>query len=145
MMHEIMQFISRHPILILIWIVLLSVVMILTYQDLFAKTKIITRTQAIQLINKAEAIIIDLRSLDDFCKGHIINSMHLTPSEIQNNNVRKLEKYKKYPIIVVSKNGIEATNHAQQLVQYGFEHIFILQEGIVGWSNANLPLACSKK
>lgn len=145
MMQEIMQFISRHPILSLAWIALLSAVIILTFKGVFAKTKNITRAQAIQLINKEEAISIDLRSRDDFRKGHIIDSINLTPSEIKYNNIKELEKHKQKPTIVVSANGMEASKTAEQLVQYGFERVFILKEGITGWSSENLPLARGKK
>ncbi|MFS1563930.1 MAG: rhodanese-like domain-containing protein [Candidatus Arsenophonus phytopathogenicus] len=145
MMQEIMQFISRHPILSLAWIALLIAVIILTFKGLFAKTKNITRAQAIQLINKEEAISIDLRSRDDFRKGHIIDSISLTPSEIKDHNIGELEKHKQKPIIVVSANGMEASKPAEQLVQYGFERVFILKEGITGWSSENLPLARGKK
>lgn len=145
MMQEIMQFISRHPILSLAWIALLIAVIILTFKGLFAKTKNITRAQAIQLINKEEAISIDLRSRDDFRKGHIIDSINLTPSEIKDNNIGELEKHKQKPIIVVSENGMKASKPAEQLVQYGFERVFILKEGITGWSSENLPLARGKK
>uniref|UniRef100_A0A3B0MBE9 Thiosulfate sulfurtransferase GlpE n=1 Tax=Arsenophonus endosymbiont of Trialeurodes vaporariorum TaxID=235567 RepID=A0A3B0MBE9_9GAMM len=145
MMQEIMQFISRHPILSLAWIALLIAVIILTFKGLFAKTKNITRAQAIQLINKEQAISIDLRSRDDFRKGHIIDSINLTPSEIKDNNIGELEKHKQKPIIVVSANGMEASKPAEQLVQYCFERVFILKEGITGWSSENLPLASGKK
>lgn len=145
MMQEIMQFISRHPMLSLAWIALLIAVIILTFKGLFAKTKNITRAQAIQLINKEEAISIDLRSRDDFRKGHIIDSINLTPSEIKDNNIGELEKHKQKTIIVVSANGMAASKPAEQLVQYGFERVLILKEGITGWSSENLPLARGKK
>ncbi|MFS1539642.1 MAG: rhodanese-like domain-containing protein [Candidatus Phlomobacter fragariae] len=145
MMQEIMQFIGRHPILSLAWIALLIAVIILAFKGLFAKTKNITCAQAIQLINKEEAITIDLRSRDNFRKGHIIDSINLTPSEIKDNNIGELEKHKQKPIIVVSANGMVASKPAEQLVQYGFERVFILKEGITGWSSENLPLARDKK
>lgn len=143
-MQEIIQFIIRHPILSLAWMALLIAVIILTFNSLFAKTKNITCAQAIQLINKEEAITIDLRFCDDFCKGHIIDSINLTPSEIKDNNIRELEKHKQKSIIVISANGMEALKPAKQLVQYGFERVFILKEGIKGWSSENLPLARGK-
>ncbi|MGP1958201.1 MAG: rhodanese-like domain-containing protein [Arsenophonus sp.] len=141
MIQEIMEFISRHSILSITWIILLITIIILIINSLFAKTKNITCSQAIQLINREEAITIDLRSHDDFRKGHIIYSVNLTPLEIKNNNIGELKKHKKKPIIVVSENGIEAFKPAEQLVQYGFERVFFLKEGIIGWSSENLPLA----
>lgn len=144
-MQEIMQFFDRHLILTLSWIALLIAVVIVAIKDFFAKIKNITCSKAIQLINKEEAIIIDLRCRDDFCKGHIINSINLTPLEIKDNNIKELGKYKQKPIIIVSRNGMKTSKSAEQLVQYGFKHVFILKEGIISWSNENLPLLLGKK
>ncbi|WP_043892621.1 rhodanese-like domain-containing protein [Providencia sneebia] len=145
MMQEIMQFVSRNMLLSLVWIVLLVAVVVMTFKGMFSKSKVITRAQAITLINKEEAVIVDLRSRDDFRKGHIIDSVNLTPSEIKDNNLGELEKYKQKPVIVVSANGMEAGKPAEHLAQHGFEKVFILKEGIAGWSGENLPLARGKK
>ncbi|MFP3013474.1 MAG: rhodanese-like domain-containing protein [Arsenophonus sp.] len=145
MIHEIMQFVSQHPILSLAWITLFIAVINSIFKSLLSKIKSITHTQAIQLINKEEAITIDLRSHDDFCKGHIIDSINLPLSKIKGNNIIKFEKNKQKPIIIVSENGMKAFKPAEQLLQYGFKRVFILKEGINGWSSKNLPLVLGKK
>ncbi len=95
MLQEIMQFISRNTILSLVWIALLVAVIVMTAKSAFSKCKEITRAQAIHLINKEDAVVVDLRSRDDFRKGHIIGSVNLIPSEIKDNNLGELEKHKK--------------------------------------------------
>ncbi|MGP1956216.1 MAG: rhodanese-like domain-containing protein [Arsenophonus sp. NC-PE1-MAG3] len=145
MMHEIMQFISRHSMLSLTWIAFFIAVITLIFKSSFSKIKSITRTQAIQLINKEEGITIDLRSHDDFRKGHIIDSINLPLSEIKNSNIIEFEKNKQKPIIIVSENGGKAFKPAEQLLEYGFKRVFILKEGINGWSRKNLPLVSGKK
>ncbi|MFP3014349.1 MAG: rhodanese-like domain-containing protein [Arsenophonus sp.] len=145
MIDEIIEFINQHSILSITWITLLIYVIVLIFIGLFDKIKNITCNQAIQLINKEEAITIDFRSHSDFCKGHIVNSINLISSEIKDNNIIELEKNKKKPIIVVSVNGIEAYKLAEQLIKCGFERVFILKEGIIGWSKENLPLVRTKK
>nr|WP_236860977.1 rhodanese-like domain-containing protein [Candidatus Arsenophonus lipoptenae] len=144
-MQEVIQFTNRHAILSITWITLLLSVIILTFKNLLSKTKNITNIQAIQLINKSDAITIDIRPNDDFYKGHIINAINLTSLEIKKNNLKKIENYKQKFIIVVSANGLESSKPADKLVQYGFKHVFILKEGIKGWYNENLPLICNKK
>ncbi|MGG4609110.1 rhodanese-like domain-containing protein [Providencia sp. Me31A] len=145
MIQEIMQFVSRNMLLSLVWVALLVAVVVMTFKGLFSKTKVIARSQAITLINKEEAVIVDLRSRDDFRKGHIIDSINLTPSEIKDNNLGELEKHKQKPVIIVSANGMESGKPAEQLVQHGFEKVFVLKEGIAGWAGENLPLARGKK
>nr|WP_314266231.1 rhodanese-like domain-containing protein [uncultured Moellerella sp.] len=145
MMQEIMQFINQNMMLSLVWIALFVAVVVLTVKGMFSKSKVISRGQAIFSINKEDAVVVDLRSRDDFRKGHITDSINLTPSEIKDNNLGELEKHKQKPIIVVSANGMDASKPAEHLVQHGFEKVFILKEGISGWAGENLPLARGKK
>lgn len=145
MIQEIMQFVSRNMLLSLVWIALLVAVVVMTFKGLFSKSKVIARSQAITLINKEEAVVVDLRTREDFRKGHIIDSINLTPSEIKDNNLGELEKHKQKPVIVVSASGMESGKPAEQLTQYGFEKVFVLKEGIAGWAGENLPLARGKK
>ncbi|MBC8945620.1 MULTISPECIES: rhodanese-like domain-containing protein [Xenorhabdus] len=145
MLQEIMQFISRNTILSLVWIALLVAVIVLTVKSVFSKSKDITRAQVIHLINKEDAIVVDLRSRDDFRRGHIIGSVNLTPSEIKENNLGELEKHKKQPVIIVSANGLESKTPAENLVKAGFEQVYTLKEGIAGWTGENLPLSRGKK
>ncbi|MBP6123949.1 MULTISPECIES: rhodanese-like domain-containing protein [Providencia] len=145
MIQEIMQFVSRNMLLSLVWIALLVAVVVMTFKGLFSKSKVIARSQAITLINKEEAVVVDLRTREDFRKGHIIDSINLTPSEIKDNNLGELEKHKQKPVIIVSASGMESGKPAEQLTQYGFEKVFVLKEGIAGWAGENLPLARGKK
>ncbi|MDE9563752.1 rhodanese-like domain-containing protein [Xenorhabdus bovienii] len=145
MLQEIMQFISRNTILSLAWIALLVAVIVMTAKSVLSKSKEITRAQAIHFINKEDAIVVDLRSRDDFRRGHIIGSVNLTPSEIKDNNLGEFEKHKKQLVIVVSANGLESRTPAEHLIRAGFEQVYSLKEGITGWSGENLPLARGKK
>ena len=62
-----------------------------TFKGLMSKVKVITRGEATRLINKEDAVVVDLRQRDDFRKGHIAGSINLLPSDIKANNVGELE------------------------------------------------------
>ncbi|EFB70726.1 thiosulfate sulfurtransferase [Providencia rustigianii] len=145
MIQEIMQFVSRNTFVSLTWVVLFVAVIVMTFRGLLSKTKVIVRSQAITMINKEDAVVVDLRSREEFRKGHIIDSINLTPSEIKDNNLGELEKHKQKPVIVVSASGMESGKPAEHLAQHGFEKVFVLKEGIAGWAGENLPLARGKK
>ena len=68
-MQEIMQFVGRHPILSIAWIALLVAVLVTTFKSLTSKVKVITRGEATRLINKEDAVVVDLRQRDDFRKA----------------------------------------------------------------------------
>ena len=107
-MQEIMQFVGRHPVLSIAWIALLAAVRFSTFKGLMSKVKVINRGEATRLINKEDAIVVDLRQRDDFRKGHIAGSVNLLPAEIKANNVGELEKHKDKPVIVTDGSGMQA-------------------------------------
>ncbi|WP_156293232.1 rhodanese-like domain-containing protein [Serratia oryzae] len=144
MLQEIMQFVSRHPILSLAWVALLAAVIVMTFKSRFSKVKEISRGEAIRLINKEDAVVVDTRSRDDFRKGHIANAINLTASEIKNGSLGELEKHKAQPVIVVCANGTTSRDPAENLSKAGFVSVYTLKDGIAGWSGENLPLARGK-
>ncbi len=143
-MQEIMQFVSRHPILCIAWVVLLGAVLFTTFKGLTSKVKVIARGEATRLINKEEAVVVDLRQRDDFRKGHIAGAVNLLPAEIKANNVGELDKHKSKPIIVVDGSGMQAQEPASALVNAGFTQVYVLKDGVAGWSGENLPLVRGK-
>ena len=76
-MQEIMQFVSRHPVLSIAWIGLLAAVLFTTFKGLTSKIKVITRGEATRLINKEDAVVVDLRqqsfSIEGLAVGVIRN------------------------------------------------------------------------
>lgn len=143
-MQEIMQFVGRHPVLSIAWIGLLAAVIFTTLKGLTSKVKVITRGEATRLINKEDAVVVDLRQRDDFRKGHIASAINLLPAEIKANNLGELEKHKDKPIIVVDGSGMQAQEPASALNKAGFERVFVLKDGVAGWSGENLPLVRGK-
>lgn len=143
-MQEIMQFVSRHPVLCIAWVGLLVAVLVTTFKGLASKVKVVTRAEATLLINKEDAVVVDVRQRDDFRKGHIANAVNVLPGEIKAGNVGELEKHKNNPIIVVDGNGIAAQELAGLLNKAGFAQVTVLKEGIAGWSGENLPLVRGK-
>lgn len=143
-MQDIMPFISSHPVLSLAWVALLIAVIFTTFKSRFSKVKEITRGEATRLINKEDAVVVDVRQREDYRRGHIANSLNLLASDIKNNNVGELSKHKAQPVIVVCANGTSARESAENLSKAGFETVYTLKEGIAGWSSENLPLARGK-
>ncbi|MBB3324476.1 MULTISPECIES: rhodanese-like domain-containing protein [Atlantibacter] len=143
-MQEIMQFVGRHPILSIAWVALLGAVLFTTFKSLTSKVKVISRGEATRLINKEDAVVVDIRQRDDFRKGHIASALNVLPNEIKANNTGELDKHKAQPVIVVDGNGMSAQESANALMKAGFERVFVLKDGVAGWSGENLPLVRGK-
>jgi rhodanese-related sulfurtransferase len=94
--------------------------------------------EAVLMINKQNAAVIDVRNLDSFRKGHIVDAHSMPLKEISESN-KKLEKFRSKPLIVVDGNGLEAQKAAATLAKLGY-NAFILAGGMRAWSEADLPL-----
>ncbi|WP_158367863.1 rhodanese-like domain-containing protein [Candidatus Williamhamiltonella defendens] len=144
MLQELVPFIDRHPILSVTWVTLLVGVTLTFIKNYFSKVKEIIPTEAILMMNKQQALVVDIRAKEEYRKSHIIGSINVEKNNFKNNKSYELEKHKARPIIIVCAHGVSSLTFAKQLYKMDFQKIYSLKEGISGWNKANLPLAKSK-
>lgn len=142
---QIQQFVANHTIMVVAWVALFIAVIINIYKGVTSKVSVIDNTKATLLINKEDAVVVDVRTDDEFKHGHIIESVHLLPSDIKANKIQGIEKYKDRAVIIADNNGFSASSLANALAKQGFSHVYALKEGIAGWRGANLPLVKKHK
>ncbi len=140
-MQEYIEFFASHPFLTAIWFVLFFAVIYTFFQSKFSAFTRVNPQQLTILVNKEDAVIVDIRGQADFNKGHIAGAMNIAAEQIEGGKNAKLEKFKSRPIIVVCAAGMTASKVANQLAQAEFENVNILDGGMNAWSNANLPVA----
>lgn len=95
-------------------------------------------SQATQLINHDNAVVVDVRLKDAFASGHIIDAVSYPLKELSQ-NTGALDKYKARPLIVVCTTGNESRIAAALLKAKGFT-VYVLAGGLRAWSEAELPL-----
>src|SRR5690606_21168979 len=93
---------------------------------------------AVRLMNGGAAVI-DVRSSEDFQKGHVVNARNVELGQI-NADHPVLKKLKNKVLITVCDNGIVSNRAAALLRKAGFEKVFSLKGGLNGWRADNLPL-----
>jgi rhodanese-related sulfurtransferase len=96
-------------------------------------------TQAVQLINRRDAVVIDVRDAAEYKAGHIRNARHIPEGELEG-RMKELEKVKAKPIIVTCARGTRSAAVASKLRKLGFPEVMSLRGGIAGWQQASLPL-----
>lgn len=133
-------FAKNHTLLVGAWVAIFVATIYTFIKTALSKVKIVSNSEATALINTKDAVVIDLRSIDEFKRGHIVNSLQFLPTDIKNHNLGKLEQHKETPVILVDTNGVVARSSAEILAKQGFTHVYALNEGIAGWNAANLPL-----
>ncbi|MCK5818760.1 MAG: rhodanese-like domain-containing protein [Psychromonas sp.] len=138
-MHEYIDFLSNNKLLSLAWIAIAFMLINSFIQSKISKIKSITNPEAVTLMNKEDAIVVDIRSAAAFKKSHILNAKNIPFEKIDKDNFLSIEKYKSKPIIMVCDSGVRSAGAANKLISAGFENVFNLSSGMNGWISASLP------
>jgi rhodanese-related sulfurtransferase len=95
--------------------------------------------EAVQLINRRDAVVLDVRESSEFAAGHIPNARNIPFKELEN-RLRELEKMKSRPIIVSAQPGPRAAKVCGALKKIGFTDVVALRGGLNAWVEASLPI-----
>lgn len=141
------EFAQKHTLLTVAWLAIFIMVIYSFVKNAREKFKVISSSEVIHLMNNEEnpAVVMDLRTLDEYQRGHIIGSINVLPSEIKAQNIGKIEQHKEKVVVLVDLNGTTAPASAALLTKQGFKQVFVLKEGIAAWMGANLPLVKKHK
>lgn len=99
----------------------------------------VTPAQSTQMINRDDALILDVREDKEYSEGHIINSVHIPLSNLKT-RLNDLAKHKSKKVIVACRSGHRSSQACANLKKEGFEQVFNLKGGVMAWESANLPL-----
>jgi len=95
--------------------------------------------EAVQLINRRDAIVLDVRDSGEYAAGHITNAKHIPESQLSD-RLKEIEKHKSRPIIVSCRSGTRAAGVTGALRKQGFSEAVALRGGVQAWQQASLPL-----
>jgi rhodanese-related sulfurtransferase len=138
-MERLPEFIANHSSLVLAFVVILAMLIWTLWQGASRGLKKLSPMDATQLINREDAVVIDVRSDGEFNQGHIVNAVNI-PQKSLEEQLSKLEKYRERPIITACRNGQIALGVGNRLRKNGFEQVYNLAGGLTAWEGANLPL-----
>ena len=138
-MQEYIDFFMSQPMLSVAWIAIAGMLINSIIQNKISKVKNITPAEAVTLMNKENAVVVDIRSVEDFKKGHLLGSINIPVAKIDKGSFSSIEKDKNSPIIMVCDSGTRSSGAAKKLVAAGFENVSNLATGINGWTSASFP------
>lgn len=138
-MDQFITFASHNTILV-VAIILVSLMLIhsLVGEKLRGYSSV-SPSESTQMINRDDALILDVRESNEYSQGHIINSLHIPLSGLKT-RMKDLEKHKAKKIIVACRSGHRSSQACANLKKEGFEQVFNLSGGVMAWESANLPL-----
>ena len=99
----------------------------------------VSAQQLVDLVNREDAVVLDVRDRKEFDQGHIPNAVNI-PHASLDTRMTELNDYKDRPIVVACKAGQHAGPVGTTLRKNGFENVSRLTGGIAEWRNQNLPV-----
>ena len=142
-MEQLPEYIARHP-----WLVgatALALVMVIAW-ELRARAHAfaaVSPQEAIRLMNQ-HALVLDIRSAEQFAAGHVGGARHLPSAEILTAG-ETLKKHLEKPIVVYDESGSLGAAAVRQLAAQGFKKAANLRGDLAAWRTENLPVTKGAK
>lgn len=95
--------------------------------------------QATQLMNRENALVLDVRDAASYGAGHILGARNL-PLDDLDKRIGELDKFKSRPVIVVCESGNSSTRAVRALKAKGFAQALNLSGGFRAWLQGGLPV-----
>lgn len=99
----------------------------------------VSANDAVLLINREHATVLDVRNAAEFAGGHITDAINIPLPELEA-RLGELAKYKDKPLLVNCQGGVRSTSACGVLKKGGFSRIYNLQGGVNAWMQAKLPV-----
>lgn len=139
-MAEFFAFLGRHALLAFAFFGVLAAWLV--YELKRARTGYATLGcgAATMLVNRSNAVIVDVNPAPDFDKGHIVGARNIPMAQFDPAG-KDLLKLKEQPVLLVCRDGMNSALAAARLVKAGFGQVNLLRGGLAAWVGEQLPLA----
>ena len=136
---DIMQFVQTNVWLILIAVASGAMLLWPTVRRAVHGGGEVGTLEATQLINRRDAVILDVREPGEYAAGHLPNAKHIPLAQLAS-RMKELEKFKERPIVITCASGNRSGSALSLLKKNGFKEAVNLKGGIAAWQQASLPL-----
>ena len=99
----------------------------------------VTPGAATLLINRENAVVLDVREADEFAQGHLPDAINLPAGKL-GERLAEIEKYKDRPVIVCCAAGMRSNRACRDLGKHGFSKLYNLDGGVDAWVGAGYPI-----
>lgn len=99
----------------------------------------LSANDAVQLINRQKAVVIDVSEAEEFATGHIGGAKNLPLGQLEE-KLPGAVKNKTLPLVLVCPSGARAKRAVAIAKKLGYEQAESLGGGLKSWKEANLPL-----
>jgi len=99
----------------------------------------VTTLEATQLINRQDALVVDVREQAEYAQSHILNARWVPLSQFDA-RLGEIEKFKDKPVIVYCASGNRSSAATATLRKSGFSNVSNLSGGFAAGRQAGLPV-----
>lgn len=104
-----------------------------------AGTGVIPVAQAVQLMNRDKAVMVDVCDSAEFAQGHVAGSRNVPLGELEN-KLPGAVKNKALPVLMMCASGIRSRRAATIARKLGYEQVHTVAGGLSAWREAGLPV-----
>lgn len=138
-MEQLLQFVGQHPVLFSALGAVAVLLILNEMSGIVTGEKRLSPLEAVRLINDRHALVLDVRPVADFKKGHILNAVNVPQAKLVE-RVSELGKDTARPIVVYCALGGMAAQAAHSLKKAGYAEVYPIRGGLNGWLTASLPV-----
>jgi rhodanese-related sulfurtransferase len=139
MLHEITPFVIKHWPLVGAFFVVLMLIFFEEAKSKQAGGDRLTPAGVTQLINREDAVVVDLRDASAYRDGHIVNAKNFPLADFDRMK-EKLAVFRDRPIVLVDAMGLKTAPVVIQLKKDGFQKVVSLKGGIDTWKTESMPV-----
>jgi len=99
----------------------------------------LSTNDAVQLINRDRAVVVDVCEAEEFAAGHVGGAKNVPVGQLEQ-RLPEVVKNKTVPLILVCASGARAQRALGVARKLGYEKAQVLAGGLKSWKDANLPL-----
>lgn len=99
----------------------------------------VSTAQAVQLINRERAVVVDVCETEEFAAGHVGGAKNVPVAQLEQ-RLPEVVKNKTVPLILVCASGARASRALGVAKKLGYEKAQVLAGGMKSWKDANLPV-----
>lgn len=136
---ELLAFAGRHPMLSAGFVLLTLAIIYTEIARLLRPFKALRPAELTALVNREDALVVDLSATADFERGHIAGSRNAAASGFGPDH-KLVAAHRERPLVLVDRTGMASAPIAARLKKAGFASVYVLDGGIAAWQQADLPL-----
>jgi rhodanese-related sulfurtransferase len=138
-MQRLVEFVTNNPILFVLLAVILGLIGWTEWRRFTRAFKEISPAEAVRLINREDALVLDVREDSELKSGKIQGAKHI-PFSVLKQRVGELKVFRDRAMIISCGAGLRSGQASDVLRKHDFHKLYSLKGGIAAWQSANLPL-----